>query len=36
MGFPGGTSGKELTCLENPRDRRAWQAMVHWVAKSQT
>ena len=24
------------SCLENPMDRRAWQAAVHWVAKSQT
>ena len=23
-------------CLENPMDRRAWQAAVHGVAKSQT
>ena len=23
-------------CLENPMDRRAWQATVHGVAKSQT
>ena len=23
-------------CLENPRDRRAWPAMVHGVSKSQT
>ena len=23
-------------CLENPMDRRAWQAIVHGVAKSQT
>ena len=21
--------------LENPRDREAWQALVHWVAKRQ-
>ena len=21
-------------CLENPVDREAWQAIVHWVAKS--
>ena len=24
------------SCLENPMDRRAWQAAVHGVAKSQT
>ena len=66
MGFPGGASGKELTCqyrtherhgfnpwvgkipwrrdgsplqyscLENPMDRGAWQAIVHGVTKSQT
>ena len=23
-------------CLENPMDRGAWQATVHWVAKSRT
>ena len=22
--------------LENPMDRGAWQAMVHWVSKSRT
>ena len=26
----------QYSCLENPMDRRAWQAMVHRVAKSQT
>ena len=26
----------QYSCLENPRDRGAGQAVVHWVAKSQT
>ena len=26
----------QLSCLENPMDREAWQATVHGVAKSQT
>ena len=36
--FPGGGHGNPLqySCLENPLDRGAWQAMVHRVAKSQT
>ena len=35
---PGGGNGNPLqySCLENPRDRGAWQATVHRVAKSQT
>ena len=35
---PGGGNGNPLqySCLENPMDRRAWQATVHGVAKSQT
>ena len=35
---PGGDHGNTLqySCLENPMDRRAWLAMVHGVAKSQT
>ena len=35
---PGEGNGNPLQypCLENPMDRRAWQAPVHWVAKSQT
>ena len=35
---PGGGHGNPLlySCLENPMDRRAWQAMVHRVTKSQT
>ena len=36
--FPGGKHGNPLqySCLENPMDRKAWQATVHGVAKSQT
>ena len=26
----------ECSCLENPKDRGAWQATVHGVTKSQT
>ena len=26
----------QYSCLKNPRDREAWQATVHGVAKSQT
>ena len=35
---PGGGHGNSLqySCLENPMDRRAWQAIVHGVAKGQT
>ena len=35
---PGEGKGYPLqySCLENPMDRAAWQAMVHGVAKSQT
>ena len=35
---PGGGHGNSLqySCLENPMDRRAWQATVHRVAKSGT
>ena len=35
---PGGGHGNPLqySCLENPMDRGAWQALVHRVAKSQT
>ena len=35
---PGGRHGNPLqySCLENPRDRGAWQATFHRVAKSQT
>ena len=33
---PGGGNSKPLQCsyLENPMDRGAWQARVHWFAKS--
>ena len=35
---PGGGHGDPLqsSCLENPMDRGAWWAIVHWVAKSWT
>ena len=35
---PGGGNGNLLqySCLENPMDRGAWQAMVHKVTKSRT
>ena len=35
---PGGGLGNPLqySCLKNPKDRGAWQAMVHRVAKSLT
>ena len=35
---PGEANGYPLhySCLENPMDRGAWQAIVHGVAKSQT
>ena len=35
---PGGEHGNPLqySCLENPIDRRAWWAMVHRIAQSQT
>ena len=34
---PGGEHGGPLqySCLDNPMDREAWQATVHWVTKSQ-
>ena len=34
----GGKHGNPLqySCLENPMNRRVWQATNHWVAKSQT
>ena len=36
--YPGGGHGSPLqySCLENPRNREAWRAIVHRVAKSQT
>ena len=35
---PGGGNGNpfQYSCLEKPMDRRAWQAMVHGVARSRT
>ena len=35
---PGEGNGNPLqySCLENPMDRGAWQAIVHGVAKSET
>ena len=35
---PGEGNGNPLqySCLENPMDRGAWWATVHWVSKSQT
>ena len=34
---PGERNGNPLqySCLENPRNRRAWRALIHRVAKSQ-
>ena len=34
----GGGNGNSLqySCLENPRDRGAWWATVHWVSKSRS
>ena len=36
--FPGEGNGYpfQYSCLGNLMDRGAWQATVHWVAKSQT
>ena len=35
--FRGGNSNPlQYSCLENPMDRKAWQARAHKVAKSQT
>ena len=33
--YPGGGNGNPLqhSCLENPIDREAWQATVHWVQR---
>ena len=38
LGTPGEGNGNPLhySCLENPKDRGAWWATVHRVAKSQT
>ena len=37
-GFPQGGNGYLLqySCLENPMDRGAWQAIIHGVAKIRT
>ena len=32
----GSGNSLQYSCLENPTDRGAWQAIVHGVAKSQT
>ena len=36
--YPGGGNGNPLqySCLENPKDKGAWEAVVHGVTKSQT
>ena len=36
--FPGERNGNpfQYSCLEKPKDREAWQATVHGVAKSGT
>ena len=36
--FPGKGNGNpfQYSCLENPMDREAWWATVHWVSNSQT
>ena len=36
--LPGGGHGNPLqfSCLENPMDRGAWRAAVHWITKSWT
>ena len=36
--FPGEGNGYPIqySCLENSMDRRAWQAIVHGIAKSRT
>ena len=36
--YPGGGNRNSLqySCLENPMDKGAWQAIVHWVSKTQT
>ena len=36
--FPGGGNGNPLqySCLENPKDKGAWYAIAHRVAKSRT
>ena len=32
----GNSNPLQYSCLENPMDRGAWWATVHWVTKSQT
>ena len=34
--FPAGGNSYPIqySCLKNPMDREAWQAMVHWVARA--
>ena len=32
----GNNNSLQYSCLENPMDRGAWQAIVHGVSKSQT
>ena len=32
----GNGNSLQYSCLENPMDKRAWQAIVHGVTKSQT
>ena len=34
--YKGNGTPLQYSCLENPMDKRAWQAAVHGVAKSQT
>ena len=36
--YPGGEHGNPLqySCLENPKDKGAWWAMVHSITKSRT
>ena len=32
----GSSNPLQFSCLENPMDREAWRATVHWVAKNWT
>ena len=32
----GNSNPHQYSCLENPKEREAWQSTVHWVAKSRT
>ena len=36
FGGEGNGTPLQYSCLENPMDRRAWEAAVHGVAKSRT